>query len=98
MDVTSPDRCLGDSLLLLLKQEVGSQKLWLFPQLPWEAGETLRQTAQRALGASLPGNVPASGFYTRTRTRVKLSAKPILYRHFRHTSDGTMDQESVLLF
>ncbi|XP_036442555.1 39S ribosomal protein L46, mitochondrial [Colossoma macropomum] len=53
-DVSSSERCLGDSLVLLVKQDVGSQRLWLLPQLPWEAGETLRQTAERAL-ATLPG-------------------------------------------
>lgn len=53
-DVSSSERCLGNSLVLLVKQDVGSQKLWLLPQQPWEAGETLRQTAERAL-ASLPG-------------------------------------------
>lgn len=58
-DVSSAERCLGDSVVLLVKQDVGSQKVWLLPQLPWEAGETLRQTAERAL-TSLPGNVPAS--------------------------------------
>ncbi|XP_072516351.1 large ribosomal subunit protein mL46 isoform X2 [Salminus brasiliensis] len=53
-DVSLSERCLGNSLVLLVKQDVGSQKLWLLPQQPWEAGETLRQTAERAL-ASLPG-------------------------------------------
>lgn len=58
-DVSSAERCPGDSVVLLVKQDVGSQKVWLLPQLPWEAGETLRQTAERAL-TSLPGNVPTS--------------------------------------
>ncbi|XP_066504212.1 39S ribosomal protein L46, mitochondrial [Hoplias malabaricus] len=66
----SVDRCLGNSLVLLLKQEVGSQNLWLLPQLPWENGETLRQTAERALTsltgpelkATFLGNAPC-GFY-----------------------------------
>ncbi|XP_029112143.1 large ribosomal subunit protein mL46 [Scleropages formosus] len=48
------DRCLSDNLMLLAKQRVGEEDLWLLPQQPWEAGETLRQTAERAL-ASLPG-------------------------------------------
>lgn len=54
-DLTSPERCLADSLLLLAEQQVGSDKLWLLPQTQWQEGETLRQTAERAL-ASLPGN------------------------------------------
>lgn len=53
-DLTSPERCLADSLLLLAEQQVGSEKLWLLPHTQWQEGETLRQTAERAL-ASLPG-------------------------------------------
>ncbi|XP_016307748.1 39S ribosomal protein L46, mitochondrial-like isoform X1 [Sinocyclocheilus anshuiensis] len=52
-DVSSSERCLADSLILLAKKDVGSQKLWLLPQIQWQTGETLRQTAERAL-ASLP--------------------------------------------
>uniref|UniRef100_A0A672KJI1 39S ribosomal protein L46, mitochondrial n=1 Tax=Sinocyclocheilus grahami TaxID=75366 RepID=A0A672KJI1_SINGR len=48
------DRVFSDSLILLAKKDVGSQKLWLLPQIQWQTGETLRQTAERAL-ASLPG-------------------------------------------
>ena len=54
-ELTSLERCLANSLLLLAEQEVGGQKLWLLPQTQWQQGETLRQTAERAL-ASLPGN------------------------------------------
>lgn len=54
-DLTSSERCLADSLLLLAEQQVGGEKLWLLPQTQWQEGETLRQTAERAL-ASLPGN------------------------------------------
>ncbi|KAL4641899.1 39S ribosomal protein L46, mitochondrial precursor-like [Arapaima gigas] len=53
-DLSSVDRCLSDSLVLLAKQRVGEEDLWLLPQQQWEAGETLRQTAERAL-ATLPG-------------------------------------------
>lgn len=49
------ERCLADSLILLAEQQVGDEKLWLLPQTQWQEGETLRQTAERALG-SLPGN------------------------------------------
>ncbi|XP_029947195.1 large ribosomal subunit protein mL46 [Salarias fasciatus] len=52
-DLTSAERCLDESLVLLAEQQVGSQKLWLLPQTQWQEGETLRQTAERAL-ASLP--------------------------------------------
>ncbi|XP_059362716.1 large ribosomal subunit protein mL46-like [Carassius carassius] len=53
-DMGSSKRCLADSLILLVKKDVGSLKLWLLPQIQWQTGETLRQTAERAL-ASLPG-------------------------------------------
>ncbi|XP_024151645.1 39S ribosomal protein L46, mitochondrial [Oryzias melastigma] len=52
-DLTSVKRCLADSLVLLAEQRVGDEKLWLLPQAQWQEGETLRQTAERAL-ASLP--------------------------------------------
>ena len=58
-DLTSLERCLANSLLLLAEQKVGGEKLWLLPQTPWQEGETLRQTAERAL-TSLPGNVDMS--------------------------------------
>uniref|UniRef100_A0A674AQF7 Large ribosomal subunit protein mL46 n=1 Tax=Salmo trutta TaxID=8032 RepID=A0A674AQF7_SALTR len=50
---SSPRRCLGDSLVLLVKQTVGKGNIWLLPQAQWEAGETLPQTAARGL-TSLP--------------------------------------------
>ncbi|XP_029354552.1 large ribosomal subunit protein mL46 [Echeneis naucrates] len=56
-DVTSVQRCLADSLFLLAEQQVGSSKLWLLPQTQWQEGETLRQTAERALAS-----LPAAGF------------------------------------
>ena len=49
------DRCLAEPLLLLTQQEVGPERLWMLPQTPWESGETLKTTAQRALSAT-PGN------------------------------------------
>ncbi|XP_040892994.1 39S ribosomal protein L46, mitochondrial isoform X2 [Toxotes jaculatrix] len=58
-DVTSVERCLSDSLVLLAEQQVGSEKLWLLPQTQWQEGETLRQTAERAL-ASLPAGFRAT--------------------------------------
>ncbi|XP_074517347.1 large ribosomal subunit protein mL46 isoform X3 [Sebastes fasciatus] len=56
-DLTSSERCLADSLLLLAEQQVGGEKLWLLPQTQWQEGETLRQTAERALAS-----LPAAGF------------------------------------
>lgn len=58
-DLTSVERCLADSLVLLAEQQVGNTKLWLLPQTQWQEGETLRQTAERAL-ASLPAGFKAT--------------------------------------
>ncbi|XP_019935357.1 large ribosomal subunit protein mL46 isoform X1 [Paralichthys olivaceus] len=58
-DLSSVQRCLADSLVLLAEQQVGGGKLWLLPQAPWQEGETLRQTAERAL-ASLPAGFNAT--------------------------------------
>uniref|UniRef100_UPI0037E9977B large ribosomal subunit protein mL46 isoform X2 n=1 Tax=Semicossyphus pulcher TaxID=241346 RepID=UPI0037E9977B len=58
-DLTSLERCLDKTLLLLAEQQVGAEKLWLLPQTQWQEGETLRQTAERAL-ASLPAAFKAT--------------------------------------
>ncbi|KAM9861229.1 large ribosomal subunit protein mL46 isoform 2-T2 [Aulostomus maculatus] len=52
-DVTTVERCLDDLLVLLVEQQVGDEKLWLLPQAQWQKGETLRQTAERALATLL---------------------------------------------
>ncbi|KAL0978012.1 hypothetical protein UPYG_G00164780 [Umbra pygmaea] len=69
-DQRSVERCLANSLVLLTQQTVGENQVWLLPQAQWEAGETLRQTAERALrslpeadfNATFLGNTPC-GFY-----------------------------------
>ncbi|XP_035483858.1 39S ribosomal protein L46, mitochondrial [Scophthalmus maximus] len=60
-DLSSAERCLADSLVLLAEQQVGGEKLWLLPQAQWQQGETLRQTAERAL-TSLPAAALAATF------------------------------------
>ncbi|XP_013871019.1 large ribosomal subunit protein mL46 [Austrofundulus limnaeus] len=54
-DLTSVERCLADSLVLLAQQQMGGEKLWLLPQAPWQEGETLRQTAEKALATVTDG-------------------------------------------
>ncbi|XP_077173506.1 large ribosomal subunit protein mL46 [Paroedura picta] len=69
-DRTSLNRKLDQNLLLLVKQKVGDQEIWLLPQAEWQDGETLRATAERALveltgmpwDAKFLGNAPC-GFY-----------------------------------
>uniref|UniRef100_A0A670JYM3 Large ribosomal subunit protein mL46 n=1 Tax=Podarcis muralis TaxID=64176 RepID=A0A670JYM3_PODMU len=69
-DRTSLNRKLDQNLLLLVKQKLGDQDIWLLPQTEWQEGETLRATAERALAslsgthmeAKFLGNAPC-GFY-----------------------------------
>ncbi|XP_033023457.1 39S ribosomal protein L46, mitochondrial [Lacerta agilis] len=69
-DRTSLNRKLDQNLLLLVKQKLGDQDVWLLPQTEWQEGETLRATAERALAslsgshteAKFLGNAPC-GFY-----------------------------------
>ncbi|KAG8256854.1 39S ribosomal protein L46, mitochondrial [Homalodisca vitripennis] len=69
-DVSSTNRKLSESLLLIVKQNIGKKSTWVLPQGIHQEGETMRQTAERVLseicGSSLQtkflGNAPC-GFY-----------------------------------
>nr|XP_053647755.1 39S ribosomal protein L46, mitochondrial-like [Cherax quadricarinatus] len=69
-DLGSLNRSQERSLLLVVKQKLGSSYEWSLPQTPWLPGETLRQTCERVVkercGDSLKvkflGNAPC-GFY-----------------------------------
>ncbi|XP_059612843.1 large ribosomal subunit protein mL46 [Phlebotomus argentipes] len=69
-DVTSTQRKLEDTLILLVEQTVGSKKILLLPQGVRQEGETMRQTADRVirevcgdkLRVQVYGNAPV-GFY-----------------------------------
>ncbi|XP_025195087.1 39S ribosomal protein L46, mitochondrial [Melanaphis sacchari] len=69
-DTKSLKRKLDDNLVLIVKQKLGQDDLWILPQGLWNNGETLRQTAERILrelcgnniNASFYGNAPC-GFY-----------------------------------
>ncbi|KAG8516319.1 39S ribosomal protein L46, mitochondrial [Galemys pyrenaicus] len=54
-DRTSLHRKLDRNLVLLVKEKLGDQEVWLLPQAEWQPGETLRGTAERTL-ASLSEN------------------------------------------
>lgn len=42
-DVKSISRALERSLVLVVKQKLGTSEEWVFPHTPWQPGETLRQ-------------------------------------------------------
>lgn len=54
-DRTSLHRKLDRSLVLLVREKLGGQDVWMLPQAEWQPGETLRGTAERTL-ATLSGN------------------------------------------
>ncbi|NXG48877.1 RM46 protein, partial [Psilopogon haemacephalus] len=96
---TSLDRRLDSNLLLLVKQQIGNQKLWLLPQAEWQPGETLRSTAERAMAtvlgdhirAKVLGNAP-HGIYKykfprAIRTEDNVGAKVFFFKAFLQSSD-----------
>ncbi|XP_072258807.1 large ribosomal subunit protein mL46 [Pyxicephalus adspersus] len=60
-DRTSLNRKLDNTLVLLVKEKLGNEDVWMFPQISWQAGETMRQTAERAL-STLSGELPEANF------------------------------------
>lgn len=52
-DRKSLNRKLDSNLMLLVKQKIGNQELWLLPQVEWQPGETMRNTAERAMAMFL---------------------------------------------
>ncbi|KAK2493476.1 hypothetical protein MC885_004122 [Smutsia gigantea] len=57
-DRTSLYRQLDRNLVLLVKEKLGDQDVWMLPQAEWQPGETLRGTAERIL-ATLSGEFSA---------------------------------------
>ncbi|NXX79704.1 RM46 protein, partial [Urocolius indicus] len=98
-DRTSLNRKLDSNLLLLVKQKIGNQELWLLPQVEWQPGETLRSTAERAMAAFLGDHVQAKilgnapyGIYKykfprAIRTEDNVGAKVFFFKAFLQSTD-----------
>ncbi|NXT79303.1 RM46 protein, partial [Zapornia atra] len=96
---TSLDRRLDSNLMLLVKQRIGNQELWLLPQVEWQPGETLRSTAERAMAtflgdhvqAKILGNAPYGiykyKFPRAIRTEDNVGAKVFFFKAFLQSSD-----------
>uniref|UniRef100_A0A8B9CY38 Large ribosomal subunit protein mL46 n=1 Tax=Anser brachyrhynchus TaxID=132585 RepID=A0A8B9CY38_9AVES len=97
-DRTSLNRKLDSNLMLLVKQKIGNQELWLLPQVEWQPGETMRNTAERAMAtfldhiqAKILGNAPYGiykyKFPRAIRTEDNVGAKVFFYKAFLQSSD-----------
>ncbi|NXS75370.1 RM46 protein, partial [Pandion haliaetus] len=96
---TSLNRKLDRNLMLLVKQKLGNQELWLLPQVEWQPGETLRSTAERAMAtflgdhiqAKILGNAPYGiykyKFPRAIRTEDNMGAKVFFFKAFLQSSD-----------
>nr|XP_019582289.1 PREDICTED: 39S ribosomal protein L46, mitochondrial [Rhinolophus sinicus] len=58
-DRTSLHRKLDSNLVLLVKEKLGDQDVWMLPQAEWQPGETLRGTAERTLATLSENNMEA---------------------------------------
>ncbi|XP_071537447.1 large ribosomal subunit protein mL46-like [Panulirus ornatus] len=103
-DLRSLNRALERSLVLVVKQKLGTNHEWVFPQTPWLPGETLRQTCERivreACGDNLKvkflSNAPC-GFYKykypkTVRKDGFIGAKVFFYKGQVRDANGSVDQ------
>ncbi|XP_006867225.1 PREDICTED: 39S ribosomal protein L46, mitochondrial [Chrysochloris asiatica] len=98
-DQTSLHRKLDKNLILLVKEKLGDQDVWMLPQAEWQPGETLRGTAERSLAAlsehnieaKFLGNAPCGHYKFKfpqsLRTESNLGAKVFFFKALLQTGD-----------
>ncbi|KAM8780894.1 large ribosomal subunit protein mL46 isoform 2-T2 [Rhynchonycteris naso] len=107
-DRTSLNRKLDRNLVLLVREKLGDQDVWMLPQTEWQPGETLRRTAERTLAtlsennmeAKFLGNAPCGHYKFKfpqaVRTESSLGAKVFFFKALLLTGDfsqaGKKDQ------
>ncbi|EDW17620.1 39S ribosomal protein L46, mitochondrial [Drosophila mojavensis] len=104
--LTSTDRCLEDTLYLVVKQKLGEQEHFVLPQGLRKDGESMRQTAERVLsercGKDLQvlfyGNAPV-GFhkykYPSKQRSESVGAKIFFYRASLRAGNVNVEQQAV---
>ncbi|XP_003514322.2 39S ribosomal protein L46, mitochondrial isoform X1 [Cricetulus griseus] len=98
-DRTSLNRKLDRNLVLLVREKLGDQELWMLPQVQWQPGETLRGTAERILAtlsensmeAKFLGNAPCGHYKFKLpkaiRTESDIGVKVFFFKALLLTGD-----------
>ncbi|XP_075413980.1 large ribosomal subunit protein mL46 [Tenrec ecaudatus] len=98
-DQSSLQRKLDRNLILLVKEKLGDQDIWMLPQAEWQPGETLRGTAERVLAtlcennieAKFLGNAPCGHYKFKfpqaVRTESSLGAKIFFFKALLQSGD-----------
>ncbi|XP_052515342.1 39S ribosomal protein L46, mitochondrial [Budorcas taxicolor] len=104
-DRSSLHRKLDRNLILLVKEKLGDQDVWMLPQAEWQPGETLRQTAERTLvtlsennlEAKFLGNAPCGHYKFKfpqaVRAEGSLGAKIFFFKALLLTGDFSLAVE-----